>query len=153
MLLISKYLLTCIIPSLCHWKTHPIFLVVTQTNQLRTWVLYTRICTDIMAWLFSEYNVARNSHVLHWTFSIPRATSYSVNSQATIQDVNMFICICIVMGRWPEASKRFVSLSKSSRSNCGGDYDDITAVQPISKHLISVWISVDCLPVMITEPC
>ena len=38
----------------------------------------------IMAWLFTECNVARNSQVLHWNFSIPRATSYSVNSQATV---------------------------------------------------------------------
>ena len=37
-----------------------------------------------MAWLFAEYDVARNFHVLHWNFGIPRATSYSVNSQATI---------------------------------------------------------------------
>ena len=38
-----------------------------------------------MALLFTEYDVARNSHVLHWNFSIPRATSYSVNSQATVR--------------------------------------------------------------------
>ena len=37
-----------------------------------------------MIWLFTEYDVAQNSHVLHWNFSIPRATSYSVNSQATV---------------------------------------------------------------------
>ena len=37
-----------------------------------------------MAWLFTEYDVARNSHVLDWNFSIPRVTSYSVNSQATV---------------------------------------------------------------------
>ena len=37
-----------------------------------------------MAWLFTEYDVARNSQVLHWTFSIVRATSYSVNSQVTV---------------------------------------------------------------------
>ena len=35
----------------------------------------------IIPWLFTEYDVARNSHVLHSNFSIPRATSYSVNSQ------------------------------------------------------------------------
>ena len=33
--------------------------------------------------LFTEYDLARNSHVLHWNFSIPRATSYSVKRQAT----------------------------------------------------------------------
>ena len=37
-----------------------------------------------MVLLFTEYDLARNSHVLHWNFSIPRATSYSVNSQATV---------------------------------------------------------------------
>ena len=37
-----------------------------------------------MAWLFTEYDVERNSQVLHWTFSIARATSYSVNRQATL---------------------------------------------------------------------
>ena len=37
-----------------------------------------------MALLFTEYDVARISHVLHWSSSIPRATSYSVNSQATV---------------------------------------------------------------------
>ena len=39
----------------------------------------------IIALLFTEYDVARNSRVLHWNFSIPRATSYSVTSQATVQ--------------------------------------------------------------------
>ena len=39
---------------------------------------------SIIAWLFTEYDVPWNSHVLHWNFSIPRATSYSVNSQATV---------------------------------------------------------------------
>ena len=33
--------------------------------------------TCIMAWLFTEYDVARNSQVLHWNFSIPRDTSKS----------------------------------------------------------------------------
>ena len=37
-----------------------------------------------MAWLFTEYDVAWNSQVLHWNFSIPRATLYSVNSQAPV---------------------------------------------------------------------
>ena len=37
-----------------------------------------------MAWLFVEYDIARNSQVLRWKFSIPRATWYSVNSQATV---------------------------------------------------------------------
>ena len=43
-----------------------------------------------MAWLFTEYDVARNSQGSHWNFSylygdgIPRATSYSVNSQSYI---------------------------------------------------------------------
>ena len=37
-----------------------------------------------MARVFTEYEVARNSQVLHWKLSIPRATSYSVNSQATV---------------------------------------------------------------------
>ena len=37
-----------------------------------------------MAWLFTEYDVARNSWVLHWNFGIPRSTSYSVNSHATV---------------------------------------------------------------------
>ena len=37
-----------------------------------------------MAWLFTEYDVARNCPVLHWNVSILRATSYSVNSQATV---------------------------------------------------------------------
>ena len=40
-----------------------------------------------MDWLFTEYDVARNSQVLHWNFSIPRATSYSVNSQATVHTI------------------------------------------------------------------
>ena len=35
-----------------------------------------------MAWLFTESDVARNSHVLHWNFSILRAMSYWVNHQA-----------------------------------------------------------------------
>ena len=38
----------------------------------------------IMAWVFTEYDVGGNSQVLHWNFSIPRATSYSVNSQAIV---------------------------------------------------------------------
>ena len=38
----------------------------------------------IIAWLFTEYDVARNSHVLHWNFSILRATLYSVNSQVIV---------------------------------------------------------------------
>ena len=37
-----------------------------------------------MPLVFTAYDVARNSHDLHSNFSIPRATSYSVNSQATI---------------------------------------------------------------------
>ena len=41
--------------------------------------IYRYLC-GIMALLFTEYDLARNSHVLHWDFSIPRATSYSVNS-------------------------------------------------------------------------
>ena len=32
---------------------------------------------------FTEYDIARNSQVLHWNFSIPRSTSYSVNNHAT----------------------------------------------------------------------
>ena len=39
---------------------------------------------SIMALLFTQYDVARNFYVLHLNFSIPRATSYSVNSQATV---------------------------------------------------------------------
>ena len=42
-----------------------------------------------MALLFTD--VTRNSHVLHWNFSIPRATSYSVNSQATVFVVDEFV--------------------------------------------------------------
>ena len=34
-----------------------------------------------MPWLFAEYDEARNSQVLHSNFSIPRPTSFSVNSQ------------------------------------------------------------------------
>ena len=52
--------------------------------------MYQYLCSNnkaIMAWLFTEYDVARNSQVLHWSFSILRATSYSVNSQATLQRV------------------------------------------------------------------
>ena len=37
----------------------------------------------IIAWLFTEYDVARNPHILHWNFSTLPATSYSVNSQPT----------------------------------------------------------------------
>ena len=44
----------------------------------------TEIISCIMAWLFAEYDVARNSQVLHWNFSILRATSYSTNSPATV---------------------------------------------------------------------
>ena len=39
---------------------------------------------SIMTWLFTEYYIAWNSQVLRWNFNIPRATSYSVNSQATV---------------------------------------------------------------------
>ena len=39
-----------------------------------------------MAWLFTEYDVAWNFQVLHCNFSIPRATSYSVNSQANVRE-------------------------------------------------------------------
>ena len=41
----------------------------------------------IMPWLSTEYDVARNSHVLHSNFSISHATSYSVNSHTTIVHV------------------------------------------------------------------
>ena len=41
-----------------------------------------------MDWLFTEYDVPLNSQVLHWNFSIFRATSYSVNNQATVHWVN-----------------------------------------------------------------
>ena len=34
--------------------------------------------------LFTEYDVAQNSHVLHVNFSIPGATTYSENSQASV---------------------------------------------------------------------
>ena len=44
----------------------------------------TSTCPGINRWLFTEYDVARNSQVLHWTFSIPRATSYSVNNHRFI---------------------------------------------------------------------
>ena len=44
-----------------------------------------------MALLFTEYDVAWNSHGLHWNFSIPRATSYSVNSYATVALYQMLI--------------------------------------------------------------
>ena len=44
-----------------------------------------------MALLFTEYDAARNSHVLHCHFSVPRATSYSVNSQATVATFIMFV--------------------------------------------------------------
>ena len=38
----------------------------------------------IMVRLFTEYDVARKSQVLHWNFSILRATSYSISSQVTV---------------------------------------------------------------------
>ena len=41
-----------------------------------------------MALLFTEYDVARNSHVLHWNYSIPRATSYSVNSEVFVIELS-----------------------------------------------------------------
>ena len=34
-----------------------------------------------MVCLFTEYDVAQNSQILQWNVSIPRTTSYSVNSQ------------------------------------------------------------------------
>ena len=37
-----------------------------------------------MAWLFTEYDEARYFQVLHWNFSIPRATLYSVNSETIV---------------------------------------------------------------------
>ena len=37
-----------------------------------------------MPWLFTEYDVAQNSHVLHSNFSIPRAMSKAVNSNAIL---------------------------------------------------------------------
>ena len=43
--------------------------------------------------MFTEYDVARNSDVLHYNISIPRATSYSVNSQATFFTTNGMIMI------------------------------------------------------------
>ena len=49
-----------------------------------------------MAWLFTEYDVARNSQVLLWNFSIPRATSYSVNKHATLQLVFLSETIQII---------------------------------------------------------
>ena len=48
-------------------------------NKKHTWMSQNNAInyyTNIKALLFTEYDVARNSHVLHWTFSIPRATSY-----------------------------------------------------------------------------
>ena len=48
-----------------------------------------------MAWLFIEYevHVARNSQVLHWNFSIPHATSYSVKGQATVHLACVFVVV------------------------------------------------------------
>ena len=52
-----------------------------------------------MALLFTEYDVhvARNAYVLHWNFSIARATSYSVNSQTTAYPVIKFIYLSCYM--------------------------------------------------------
>ena len=57
-------------------KSTPLYIVLGEVGRFPLEI--------IIAWLVTEYDVARNSHVLHWNSSIPRATSYSVNSQATI---------------------------------------------------------------------
>ena len=49
----------------------------------------------IMALLFTEHGVARNSHVLRWNFSIARATSYSVISQTTVRLVKFLMIMHI----------------------------------------------------------
>ena len=41
----------------------------------------------IIAWLFTECDVARNSHVLHWKFSVPRATFGNIK-QATVHCIH-----------------------------------------------------------------
>ena len=49
-------------------------------------VILPYILISIIVWLFTEYDIARSSRVLYWNFSTLRATSYSVNSQATVFD-------------------------------------------------------------------
>ena len=50
----------------------------------KDYLLFIKRLQFIIAWLFTEYDVARKSQVLLWNFSIPHAMSYSVNSQATV---------------------------------------------------------------------
>ena len=56
---------------------------------------YVILLCVVMPWLFTEYDEARNSHVLHSNFSIPRATSYSVNSQPTIVLLHIMCSLAI----------------------------------------------------------
>ena len=76
-----------------HGKTTKLCLCLART-QFSLYSLAILCCVDknlgssatgIMALLFTECDVARNSHVLQWNFSIPHRTSYSMNSQATVQ--------------------------------------------------------------------
>ena len=57
----------------------------------------------MMARLFTEYDVARNSQVLRWHFCNPHAMSYSINNQATVP-VTLF---GLVIGGGPRLILRF----------------------------------------------
>ena len=77
--------------SSCQWCTLAFCAVTTGhyfNIKMRLWVKFKfwKVTQGrlILAWLFIEYDVARKSQVLHWNFSISRATSCSVNSQATV---------------------------------------------------------------------
>ena len=53
----------------------------------------------MMPWLFTEYDAARNFHVLHNHFSIPRVTSYSVKGRANILTTDMLAkMVCLRLG-------------------------------------------------------
>ena len=81
-------------------------LVYVSTSCVRT--------AKALALLFTEYDVARNSHVLHWNVSISRATSYSVNSQAT---VSMIPVLFIVVETWPALSRLPVNETRNQNSH------------------------------------
>ena len=39
-------------------------------------IFLCRLCTYSLSWLFTEHDVAWNSHVLHWNFRIPNAIMF-----------------------------------------------------------------------------
>ena len=55
--------------------------------------IYPTKSANIMAWLYTEYDVAWNSQVSHWNFSIPHATSCSTSKFCKFMSPPCFFCL------------------------------------------------------------